>query len=127
MARPAKPGRPEHKPTAKDRAEVEQLAGFGIPQDDIAKLIGINRNTLEKHYRQELDNGATKAIAKVAGALFKRAMGDDAAAVSAQIFFLKTRARWSETVNVSNPDGTLRPEPFRDQVLGALARIHGPE
>lgn len=124
MTAQPKGGRPAHAPTDKDRKQVESLAGFGIPQAEIARLIGISIHTLEKHYREELDTGASKANAQVAQALFKRALGSDASAVTAAIFWLKTRARWSETVNISNPDGTLRPEPYQAAVIEALSRIH---
>jgi hypothetical protein len=47
--------RPSHKPVPELRRQVEALAGFGIPEADIAGLIGIDPKTLRKHYRQELD------------------------------------------------------------------------
>ena len=49
---------------------------------------------LRKHYRDELDLGETKANAQVAGFLFNSARSGN---VTAQIFWLKTRARWRET------------------------------
>jgi hypothetical protein len=57
-------------------------------------VVGIDPKTLRKHYRDELDMGATKANAQVAGFLFNSAKNGN---VSAQIFWLKTRARWRET------------------------------
>jgi len=49
---------------------------------------------LRKYYRDELDLGTTKANAQVAGFLFNSAKNGN---VTAQIFWLKTRARWRET------------------------------
>ena len=49
---------------------------------------------LKKHYQKELDTGLNKAIEKVAGVLFKKAFVEED--LSAVIFFLKTRARWSD-------------------------------
>jgi hypothetical protein len=49
---------------------------------------------LRKHYRTELDFGGVKANAQVAGFLFSSAKNGN---VSAQIFWLKTRARWRES------------------------------
>ena len=49
---------------------------------------------LRKHYREELDLGETKANAQVAGFLFNAAKNGN---VTAQIFWLKTRAKWRET------------------------------
>lgn len=91
-------GRPAHMPTNAERRQVEALAGFGIPETDIAGLIGCDPKTLRKHYRDELDHGHTKANAKVAENLFRMALGQGREAVSAAIFWLKTRARWKETM-----------------------------
>ena len=66
----------------------------GIPESDIVRVTGVDPKTLSKHYRQELDLGETKANAQVAGFLFSAAKNGN---VTAQIFWLKTRARWRET------------------------------
>lgn len=90
-------GRPRHEPDAYHRRQVETLAGYGIPETEIAGLIGIDPKTLRRHYRQELDQGHTKANAKVAENLFRKATGEGREAVTAAIFWLKARARWKET------------------------------
>jgi hypothetical protein len=96
--------RPSHKPGPELRRQVEALAGFGIPEADIAGLIGIDPKTLRKHYRQELDHGHTKANARVAENLFRKATGDGREAVTAAIFWLKARARWKE-VSINEHSG----------------------
>jgi hypothetical protein len=90
-------GRPRHQPDAYQRRQVETLAGYGIPEAEIAGLIGIDPKTLRRYYRQELDHGHTKANAKVAENLFRKATGEGRESVTAAIFWLKTRARWKET------------------------------
>ena len=70
------------------------MAAYGIPEPDISRTVGIDPKTLRKHYRDELDLGTTKANAQVAGFLFNSAKNGN---VTAQIFWLKTRARWRET------------------------------
>jgi hypothetical protein len=70
------------------------MAAYGIPETDISRVVNIDPKTLRKHYRDELDLGETKANAQVAGFLFNSAKNGN---VSAQIFWLKTRARWRET------------------------------
>jgi hypothetical protein len=70
------------------------MAAYGIPEPDIARVVGIDPKTLRKYYRDELDLGSTKANAQVAGFLFNSARNGN---VTAQIFWLKTRARWKET------------------------------
>jgi hypothetical protein len=57
-------------------------------------VIGVDPKTLRKHYRDELDLGETKANAQVAGFLFNAAKNGN---VTAQIFWLKTRAKWRES------------------------------
>lgn len=102
--------RPRHLPDIVLCRQVEALAGYGVPEADIAGLIGVDPKTLRKHYRQELDYGHTKANAKVAESLFRKAMGDGPQSVTAAIFWLKTRARWKETSiheHAGTPDSPL--------------------
>src|SRR5213592_962305 len=86
-------GRRAHKPDPVQRRQVEAMAAYGIPELNIAAVLGIDPKTLRKHYREELDLGETKANAQVAGFLFNSARSGN---VTAQIFFLKTRGRWRE-------------------------------
>jgi hypothetical protein len=83
-----------HEPDPGLRRQVEAMAAYGIPEFDIARVVGIDPKTLRKYYFDELDLGSTKANAQVAGFLFNSARNGN---VSAQIFWLKTRARWRET------------------------------
>ena len=73
------------------------MAGYGVAETDIARVIAIDPKTLRRHYRDELDNGHVKANAKVAENLFRKATGEGREAVTAAIFWLKTRAGWKET------------------------------
>jgi len=88
--------RPRHQPDAVSRRQVEALAGYGVREPDIAGMLGIDAKTLRKHYRSELDLGHVKANAKVAENLYRKATGEGREAVTAAIFWLKTRARWKE-------------------------------
>ena len=87
-------GRRAHRPDPSQRRQVEAMAAYGIPETDIARVVGIDPKTLRKCYRDELDLGETKANAQIAGFLFNSAKNGN---VTAQIFWLKTRARWRET------------------------------
>jgi hypothetical protein len=75
------------------REKVRHLAGLGVPQDDIAKIIGCAPKTLRKRFRNELDSGVAEANAMIAGSLFAAAKAGN---VTAMIFWLKTRAHWRE-------------------------------
>lgn len=74
---------------------VESMSAMGIQYKEISRLVGIDVNTLMKHYPDELANGATKANFKVIERLYKRAVdeGDTAAC----IWWTKARLGWSET------------------------------
>jgi hypothetical protein len=89
-------GRPSYNPSDKDRSMVKTMTGYGIPQLDIARILKIDLKTLRKHFRDELDIGATTANTAMVQNLYKKAMGDGPASVAATIFWLKVRAGWSE-------------------------------
>jgi len=74
------------------------MAAYGIPEADVARVLGIDPKTLRKHYRDEIDTGSIKANSRIAESLYRKAMGDGAQSVTACIFWLKTRAQWKETI-----------------------------
>ena len=90
-------GRRAHRPDDFHRRQVEAMAGYGVPEHAIARVVKIDPKTLRKHYREELDTGQIKATAKVAESLFRKATGDGSQSVTAAIFWLKTRGGWRET------------------------------
>ena len=65
------------------RAKVRHLAGVGVRQDDIAKIVGCAPKTLRKRCREDLDRGVAEANAMVSGYLFASAKEGN---VTAQIF-----------------------------------------
>lgn len=98
-------GRRAHRPDPAQRRQVEALAAYGIPEPAISGVVGIDPKTLRKYYREELDFGETKANAQVAGFLFNAAKNGN---VTAQIFWLKTRAKWRETPMELKHSGSIR-------------------
>jgi len=88
-------GAPNHIKTEKSQGEVAALTSFGTTQEEIASYLGISSDTLTRHYRDEIDNSVVRANAKVAAQLFRKATEQDD--IRAQIFWLKTRAKWRET------------------------------
>ena len=106
-------GRPEFKPTDAQRTQVKAMAAYGVPQEDIAKVIGCSPVTLRKHCWQELEIAAIEANAKVAQSLFRKAVdGTGKESVTAAIFWLKCRAGWRD----------VAPEPGKKEQAEALAR-----
>ena len=81
-----------HVPTVETNEAVRALKSFGNTSEDIAKYIGISVDTLDKYYGELMHQAMLDANQEVASSLFRKATkGDD---VTAQIFWLKTRARW---------------------------------
>jgi len=111
----------KHTPSHEDRIQVEALSSFGISHEDISRLIGVTPKTLRAHYRYELDVGSSKAIARVAQTLFKKAVDGDTASA---IFWLKTRARWRETHHVdhtTNGESLNRPKAAEDAMKAFIS------
>jgi hypothetical protein len=101
--------RPQLNPTVEQRAIVKSMAAMGVPHEDIARKIGVRSpKTIRKHFREELDLGATEANYKVAQTLFRMATSGEHP--SATIFWAKTRNRFREyPVNSGAP---IEPPPF---------------
>jgi hypothetical protein len=73
------------------------MAGYGLTAADIALVLDMDLDELQSVYHRELDTGSIKANLRVAESLYRQALGDGRQAVTAAIFWLKTRARWKET------------------------------
>lgn len=100
-----KGGRPPHLPTDDTRKQAYELSRVGTRYEDIAIVLNISHDTLTKYYKPELEKGRIEANAIVAGTLFEQAREGN---TSAAIFWLKTRAKWSETTKHEvggDPDG----------------------
>ncbi len=110
-----------HVPDAKSRELVRELSGLGIPQEDIARLVGISKPTLHSHYKDDLDLGQAEANVKVGRRLFQKCMDGDTASI---LFWMKCRARWHErhdiNVTVNESDVEAR-DGLRDSILAGVA------
>ena len=111
--------RKEHQPTDENRAEVQALASFGVPQEDISKYIGVSHVTLRKHYRRELDFSVVTTTAKALNFLFTMASGaalKDGATYAdclrANMFWGKTRIglRDVAAIDHTSSDGSMSPK-----------------
>jgi hypothetical protein len=87
----------KHKSTQKNRTQVEEMAGYGLPHEQIGAIIGIDDKTLRKYYRIELDRGKASANAKVVKSLFHKATEDKD--TTAMIWWTKAQMGWSEKQN----------------------------
>jgi hypothetical protein len=50
-------GRRAHRADPAQRRQVEAMSAYGIPEIDIAGVLGVDPKTLRKHYRDELLKG----------------------------------------------------------------------
>ena len=97
-----------HQPTDENRRLIQTLSGIGVPQKMMAVQIGIDEKTLRKYYEDDIDIGQSRATTQVANRLYDIAMSNSKEALTACIFWLKCRARWSTLdgpevqVNVQN-------------------------
>ena len=93
----------------------------------IARVLGIDANTLRKHFRDVLDTSADKADAQVAASLFKMAISGKSAA--AAIFWMKARRGWSETNRLEHtgPGGAALPIDAARALLRNVAKSRPPE
>lgn len=87
-------------PTEEERKQVEAMAGYGVPHDNIASLVrgGIDADTLKKHFKTELMQGKAKANAKVGQTLFQKATAGD---TTAAIWWSKTQMGWKDKLEIS--------------------------
>jgi len=119
------------EPTQEQRRTVQVLSGIGVPQEQIALIIGVDAKTLRKACRDDLDRGMAEANTKVAQTLFAMATrGDNTAAT---IFWMKARAGWREKHEVLVQPGTewfIMGEPEAPSVEAWVARakaLTGPQ
>ena len=117
--------RKAHEPTETNRAQVQALASFGTPQEEIAEYMGISHVTLRKYDAEELKVSAIKANSEVGKFLFQMASGralkrgaTHGECSRAAFFWAKTRMGWRETSHVdhSSTDGTMSP-PSRIEIV----------
>lgn len=111
-----KTGRPRIKHDPAIAEQVQSMSQYGVPQAQIAEMLGLSVQTLRNLYGAELGNGMTLSNLAVGKKLFERCMAGD---VPSLIFWAKTRMGWKETqkVDVTSSDGSMRALPQAVQVI----------
>ena len=121
VVKPNLGGRPKHVPDAKSRSLVQAMTAYGAPQPTIGDMLGITDRTLRRYYGKELDTAVARANAQVAESLYNKAKGGDTIAM---IFWLKTRAGWSEKLIVQEMPWDADLDKLSDDALEErLARL----
>ena len=96
-----------HVPTEDIRKKVDAMAGYGVPQDLIARVLNLSTPTLVKYYKEELETAHIRANTAVAQSLFRKATGDGPQSVTAAIFWAKTRMGWKEPASEYENDAAV--------------------
>ncbi|NLS07619.1 hypothetical protein HGP14_30615 [Rhizobium sp. P32RR-XVIII] len=78
--RSSKGGRPSYRPSLEDRKTVEEMKFVGESDNTIARSLGIDPDTLRKHFPDELADGHAQRRKEVIGLLFKSARDGNVAA-----------------------------------------------
>lgn len=111
-------GKTKGKRSGKPRIEIDlgrvtELAAQGLTHEQIAAALGISRTTLQarkaesEQFAQAIEKGQALGIEAVSNALFENAKAGN---VTAQIFFLKARAKWKDRHDAEDPeDDTAQP------------------
>ena len=68
-----KGGRPPYKPTLEGRQRVEEMKFCGESDNCIARALGIDVDTLRKHFEDELQDGHAQRRSEVIGLMFDAA------------------------------------------------------
>jgi hypothetical protein len=92
------------EPTAPQRNQIEALAGYGLPEEDIARLFqGCSAESLRLRCLEELHRGAAKANAKVAETIYTQAISGQN--IAASIFWAETRLGWRRRAGAKPDQG----------------------
>jgi hypothetical protein len=78
---PARRGRPSFVATEQHRKLVMILAASGHTQATMGARIGVNVDTLRKHFRAELDEGTDFANSALGEVLYRKALSGDIKAI----------------------------------------------
>lgn len=93
-------GRPAFKPTPRMRVTVERMLACGDSQNTVARALGIDDDTLRKHFAEEIANGAAKRRLEVVNAIFDGVKAKNASLIR----------RAEEMTRIASVQADLRPD-----------------
>lgn len=100
--------RPSKTPTEEQRKQVQTLSGYGLNQEQIARMLGMHRETLRKHCKLELEKGKDVAFTTATTSLFANIKKGKEASI---FFYLKTQHNWREKSEVEH-SGSINLQPI---------------
>lgn len=95
-------GNPPFVPTEQQRRDVEAWTRAGLTADGCAELLGISRATVDRHFKAELRISRLKVQAAIGASLVRKALAGN---LTAQIFYLRTQAKWNVRIEHTGADG----------------------
>ena len=110
-----------------DLEELYNLARIGLSEAQVAQALGISQSTMTRRKQSDaefdkaLKDGQQAGITAVTSALFNGATNADKPSTSAQIFYLKNRAKWSDKLDAS-VSGGIGVEVQLDAAIDALVQ-----
>lgn len=108
----------KHEKTPLSSNVVNVAKGMGMKTENIALLLGIDKVTLFKYYKEEMKGGGTKVEYAALNRLYHLMTGNkinQATQLRAIEFYLQTQKGWRKTdgLALQNPDGSAMDQPVR--------------
>ena len=109
-------------PNARDRKQVQTLAGLGASTKYITAHLRLTESQLKEYYQQDFDYGVEHANLEVAETFFQLATSGEYPQITAQ--WMKMRAGWSETTPQADNEDDSSEEIAKDKLLKLPNRAH---
>lgn len=114
-----RPKKGQEHPRKELANQIGLLVAIGTPQEQIAKMLKMSKETLHKHYADEMELGSAKAGAVVGGKIFEAAKRGESWACT---LWAARRMGWKEQSQIEN---VHRLGSMSDADLARLAGISG--
>lgn len=122
----SKRGRPAFKPTPRLRRDVTQMRAVGESKATIARAIGIDEDTLNKHFAEELLTGLAKHKREVTDLMFKAARKGNVTAQKALDAKIGAAGALDDFVGDRKPQPEAK-QPKLGKKEQAIADAHNPD
>lgn len=106
-------GQAKFEPTQDQRDLVMMAAACAKPQYAIAAALGISEDTLQRHFRQELNGGVDLANAALGSVLYEEAKKGDVRAIETW-FDRRGGANWKKKTGLEHTGANGGPIEYRD-------------
>ena len=99
------------------RYQIEMMAAFGLPIDQICTVVGMARMTMLAYCQEDIDRGRARGHEAVAGQLYD--MATDGEHPLQTQFYLKHKCGWKETpTGIEFPDADGNPQKISNDQNG---------